>query len=142
VALNPFHLAFPVRDLEEARAFYVGLLGCGLGREDAGWIDFDFFGHQVVAHLAEDALSPPPSGAVDGKQVPARHFGVVLDWDGWHRLADKLKAAGTEFLIEPYVRFEGKPGEQATMFFLDPSGNAIEFKSFHDPAQLFATGAA
>jgi len=140
--LTPFHLAFPVRDIEEARDFYVGRLGCRIGREAEGWIDFDFFGHQVVAHLVENAASTAPSNPVDGKQVPARHFGVVLDWDDWQILADKLKAAGTDFLIEPYVRFEGKPGEQATMFFLDPSGNAIEFKSFRDPAQLFATNAA
>ena len=142
MTLNPFHLAFPVRDLEEARDFYVGRLGCGVGREASGWIDFDFFGHQVVAHLAEGEGYAAPTNPVDGKQVPARHFGVVLDWDDWQVLADKLKAAGTEFLIDPYVRFEGKPGEQATMFFLDPSGNAIEFKSFRDPGQLFATDAA
>jgi len=142
MTLNPFHLAFPVRDLEEARAFYVGRLGCAVGREAAGWIDFNFFGHQVVAHLARAEENATPTNPVDGKQVPARHFGVVLDWDDWQVLADKLKAAGTQFLIDPYVRFEGLPGEQATMFFLDPSGNAIEFKSFRDPGQLFATDAA
>lgn len=140
--LTPFHLAFPVRDLEEAREFYVNRLGCGLGREDAAWIDFDFFGHQVVAHEVDGEGEAAPTNRVDGHQVPARHFGVVLDWEQWHELADKLKDAETNFLIEPYIRFKGESGEQATMFFTDPSGNALEFKSFRDPEQLFATNAA
>ncbi len=141
-SLQPFHLAFPVRDLEEARRFYVDTLGCGLGREDASWIDLDFFGHQVVAHQVDSDEWAAPKSAVDGHQVPSRHFGVVLEWGDWQVLADRLKAANVEFLIEPYIRFEGLPGEQATLFFLDPSGNALEFKSFRNPDQLFATVAA
>ena len=137
--LQPFHLAFPVRDMAEARDFYTNVLGCGVGRTSDRWIDFDFYGHQVVAHLDEDYTAAAPTGAVDGKSVPVRHFGVVLDWDDWHALADRLKARNTDFLIEPYIRFKGEVGEQATMFFTDPSGNALEFKSFKDPSQLFAS---
>ncbi|MGH9455466.1 MAG: VOC family protein, partial [Terriglobia bacterium] len=132
-----FHLAFPVRDLEEARRFYAGLLGCPTGRESDRWIDFDFFGHQIVAHLAppeHDVVTNP----VDGENVPVRHFGVILEWDQWHTLAEKLKAAGIKFIIEPGIRFKGQVGEQATMFFKDPSGNALEFKAFRDPAHIFA----
>jgi len=139
--LSPFHLAFPVHDLTAARAFYGELLGCPEGRSSDRWIDYDFFGHQVVAHMVDE--SPPPdageSNAVDGHDVPVPHFGVVLPWDDWHALADRLRAADVEFVIEPYVRFKGEPGEQATMFLLDPSGNALEFKAFQDMAQLFAT---
>ena len=138
-AIQPFHLAFPVRDLEEARRFYVDVLDCGVGREDTSWIDFDLFGHQVVAHVVESDEWAPPKSSVDGHQVPSRHFGVVLEWDVWRVFADRLKAAAVDFLIEPYIRFAGKPGEQATLFFLDPSGNALEFKSFRNPDQLFAT---
>jgi extradiol dioxygenase family protein len=137
-ALQPFHLAFPVRDLAEARAFYGGLLGCPEGRSSAEWVDFDFFGHQLVAHLAPDETGHPGVNAVDGHDVPVRHFGVVLSMDDWHALADKLKDAGTPFVIEPHVRFKGEVGEQATLFFLDPSGNALEFKAFADIGQLFA----
>ena len=139
--LSPFHLAFPVHDLDAARAFYGGLLGCPEGRSSDRWIDYDFFGHQVVAHMVDEAEpgSGVDSNAVDGHNVPVPHFGVVLPWDRWHELADRLRAAEVEFVIEPYVRFEGEPGEQATMFLLDPSGNALEFKAFQDPAQLFAT---
>lgn len=133
----PFHLAFPVRDKEEARAFYAGLLGCGVGRESDRWIDFDLYGHQVVAHVTEEA-GTRATNPVDGEDVPASHFGVILDWDDWHALADKLKAEGVRFLIEPQIRFKGQAGEQATMFFLDPSGNALEFKSFQDMGQIFA----
>lgn len=133
----PFHLAFPVRDLEEARRFYAGLLGCATGRESERWIDFNFFGHQLVAHLA-----PPESEAatnpVDGEEVPVRHFGVILAWDEWHKLAEKLRAAGVKFLIEPGIRFRGEVGEQATMFLEDPNGNALEFKAFQDPSRVFA----
>jgi extradiol dioxygenase family protein len=132
-----FHLAFPVRDLEEARRFYAGLLGCPTGRESDRWIDFNFFGHQIVAHLA-----PPERGAatnpVDGEDVPVRHFGVILEWDQWQALADKLKKAGLKFIIEPGIRFKGQVGEQATLFFKDPSGNALEFKSFRDASRVFA----
>ncbi len=135
-----FHLAFPVNDLAQARQFYGELLGCGEGRSTEDWVDFDMWGHQVVAHLAPEELSEVQRNAVDGKSVPVRHFGIILEWDDWHRLAEKMRAAGTDFVIEPYIRFEGEPGEQATMFFLDPSGNALEFKSFKDDGQVFATG--
>ena len=135
---RPFHLAFPVRDLKEAHDFYTGLLGCGIGRSSDHWIDFDFYGHQVVAHLAPEELKAADTNAVDGKQVPVRHFGVVLPWAEWESLAAKLQERGINFVIEPYIRFKGEVGEQATMFFLDPSGNALEFKSFKDPGQLFA----
>ena len=133
----PFHLAFPVTDLEATRQFYVDLLGCGTGRESERWIDFDFFGHQVTAHLT-DRMPAVSTNPVDGKNVPASHFGAVLDWEMWHELADKLRAAGVSFLIEPYIRFEGQTGEQATMFITDPSGNGLEFKSFKNPQEMFA----
>ncbi|MCA9635530.1 MAG: VOC family protein [Myxococcales bacterium] len=133
-----FHLAFAVDDLEAARAFYAGVLGCPIGREDTHWIDFDFFGHQISAHKVSRRPKAVPTSAVDGKAVPVRHFGAILEWGAWHELADRLRAAGIEFLIEPHIRFVGEPGEQATMFFLDPSGNALEFKSFRDMAKVFA----
>ncbi len=136
---NVFHVAFPVRDIAETRRFYGEILGCGEGRSAESWVDFDLYGHQVVAHLdtaMRDAVAV--RNPVDGHNVPVPHFGVVLDWDEWHKLADRLKAAGAEFVIEPYIRFEGETGEQATMFLLDPSGNALEFKSFKDMSQLFA----
>jgi extradiol dioxygenase family protein len=133
-----FHLAFPVRDLAQSRAFYGDLLGCPEGRSSDAWVDFNFFGHQVVAHLAPDETRPAASNAVDGDDVPVRHFGVILAMGQWHALADKLKAAGTRFIIEPHIRFKGEVGEQATMFFLDPSGNALEFKAFGDMSQVFA----
>jgi extradiol dioxygenase family protein len=137
MALPPFHLAFPVHDLAEARAFYGGLLGCPEGRSAEEWVDFDFFGHQIVAHL-DPAIRPAGhSNPVDGHDVPVPHFGAVLDMDIWQALADRLSAAGTRFLIEPGVRFRGEAGEQATMFFLDPSGNAIEIKAMRDPGALF-----
>jgi extradiol dioxygenase family protein len=137
MGLRPFHLAFPVRDIAEARAFWGGTIGCPEGRSAADWVDFDFYGHQLVAHLApgrpEEASNP-----VDGHDVPVPHFGVVLAMADWRALADRLTAAGTEFVIEPRVRFKGQPGEQATMFFRDPSGNAIEMKAFADLGRLFA----
>ena len=133
-----FHLAFPVHDLAQSRAFYGELLGCPEGRSSDAWVDFDFFGHQVVAHLAPDETRPTARNAVDGDDVPVRHFGVILAMAQWHALADKLKAAGTRFIIEPHIRFKGEVGEQATMFFLDPSGNALEFKAFGDMSQVFA----
>jgi extradiol dioxygenase family protein len=137
--LQPFHCAFPVDDLAAARAFYVSVLGCGVGRSSEQWIDFDLFGHQVVAHLvATHALPPGNTNPVDGDQVPVPHFGVVLTWDCWHSLAERLRAHATEFVIEPRVRFAGKAGEQATMFLRDPAGNALEFKAFRDPGRLFA----
>lgn len=136
--MQPFHLAFPVDDLSRAREFYGGLLGCPEGRSSDQWIDFDFWGHQLVAHLAPGEVGRAATNAVDGHAVPVRHFGVVLDWDAWHRLADRMRAAGIAFVIEPGIRFAGLVGEQATMFFLDPAGNALEFKAFKDPSQLFA----
>lgn len=132
-----FHLAFPVRDLEAARAFYAGQLGCPVGRESNRWIDFDFCGHQITAHLADEG-HPPASSQVDGDRVPVRHFGLILDRADWEALAERLRKAGAAFLIEPRIRFRGRPGEQATMFVLDPSGNALEFKSFADEAAIFA----
>jgi len=134
----PFHLAFPVHDLEAARAFYGGVLGCPEGRSAAEWIDFDFQGHQIVAHLDPNMAPRPHHNPVDGHDVPVPHFGAVLDMAGWEAMAARLKAAGTAFVIEPTVRFRGEPGEQATMFFLDPSGNAIEMKAMANPANLFA----
>lgn len=133
-----FHLAFPVHSLEEAREFYGTLLGCREGRSSDEWIDFDLYGHQVVAHLVAEVSRPVATNSVDGKDVPVPHFGVILPLTDWRVLAAKLTSAGTRFVIEPYVRFEGEPGEQATMFFLDPSGNALEFKAFADDAQVFA----
>jgi extradiol dioxygenase family protein len=137
--LQPFHLAFPVHDLAAARAFYRGVLGCGEGRSSEAWIDFDLYGHQIVAHLDEAARPAGITNPVDGHDVPVPHFGVVLGWDAWHDLAARLDAAGTDFGIAPHIRFQGQVGEQATMFFRDPSGNALEFKAFRDPGQLFAT---
>lgn len=134
-----FHLAYPVKDKESTRAFYAGVLGCQQGREADTWVDFDFFGHQLSFHVKPEAFTGhEPSNTVDGKDVPVRHFGAILEWDDWHTLADKLKTRGTAFVIEPYIRFKGEVGEQATMFFLDPSGNALEFKSFKDETQIFA----
>ena len=134
---NLFHFAFPVHDLSAARAFYGGLLGCPEGRSADSWVDFDLYGHQIVAHLSEGA-GIRSSNSVDADNVPVPHFGVVLDMDEWERLAERLRAQGTEFVIEPKIRFKGEPGEQATMFFLDPSGNALEFKAFADLSQVFA----
>ena len=134
-----FHLAYPVKDKESTRVFYRDVLGCRQGREAETWVDFDFFGHQLSFHVKPEAFTASePTNSVDGKNVPVRHFGAVLDWDDWHALAEKLKARGTDFVIEPYIRFKGETGEQATMFFLDPSGNALEFKSFKDESQIFA----
>ncbi|HEX8669800.1 MAG TPA: VOC family protein [Allosphingosinicella sp.] len=137
-SLPPFHLAFPVHDIEAARGFYAGLLGCREGRSAAEWIDFDFFGHQIVAHL-DPAMQPRPHhNPVDGHDVPVPHFGAVLGMAEWEKLAEKLRSAGVRFVIEPTVRFRGGPGEQATMFFLDPSGNALEIKAMAKPENLFA----
>ena len=133
-----FHLAFPVNDLGEARQFYGGLLGCPEGRSDTEWIDFDFFGHQIVAYLAPQEAGRSGTSGVDGDEVPVRHFGLVLPMVEWEKMRDKLTRAGIKFIIEPQMRFEGTIGEQAAMFFLDPSGNAIEFKAFDNPAMLFA----
>lgn len=137
--MRPFHLAFPVHDLDEARAFYRGVLGCGEGRSSDHWIDFDLYGHQIVAHLNPGIRAANATNPVDGHDVPVPHFGVVLTMAQWEDLAARLRAAGVRFGIEPYIRFKGQPGEQATMFFTDPSGNALEFKAFADDANLFAT---
>jgi len=136
--VHPFHLAFPVDDLARARAFYGGLLGCPEGRSSAEWVDFNFYGHQIVAHLAPNETGHRSTSAVDGNQVPVRHFGVILPMADWQSLADRLTRAGTKFVIEPHIRFKGQVGEQATMFFLDPCGNALEFKAFQDLSQVFA----
>ncbi|HMQ06584.1 MAG TPA: VOC family protein [Saprospiraceae bacterium] len=140
MTLTPFHLAVPVSNLEEARLFYKEVIGCDEGRSSDHWVDFNFFGHQFVIHYKElpaneDRLQHNP---VDGHNVPVPHFGVVLEWESWHQLVERLKAKGVHFVIEPYIRFKGQVGEQATMFFLDPSGNALEFKSFKDMSQIFA----
>ena len=139
MSLRPFHLAFPVHDLAAARAFWGDTIGCPEGRSSNEWVDFDFYGHQIVAHLAPGA-GDAASNAVDGHEVPVPHFGIVLTMKDWQALADRLTAAGTYFVIEPHIRFAGQPGEQTTMFFRDPSGNAIEMKAFADLGQLFATG--
>jgi extradiol dioxygenase family protein len=138
MSMPPFHLAFPVHDIAAARAFYGEMLGCPEGRSAEDWVDFNFYGHQIVAHLAPGEAGYRHTSAVDGDQVPVRHFGAVLPMAEWERLSQKLVAAGTRFIIEPHVRFKGEPGEQATMFFLDPSGNALEFKAFADIGKLFA----
>ena len=145
-----FHFAFAVHDLSSAREFYGRLLGCPEGRSDEHWVDFDLYGHQIVAHLDPAGQRPGVAGTaveggrdavrneVDGDHVPVPHFGLILGWEEWHMLAERLRAAGVKFVIEPHIRFKGLPGEQATMFFRDPSGNALEFKSFQDEAQIFA----
>ena len=138
MGLPPFHLAFPVDDLAAARRFYGELLGCPEGRSSDHWVDFDLRGHQIVAHLAPDSAPRQATNPVDGEDVPVPHFGLVLSMDNWKALAQRLKSAGTPFVIEPSIRFEGQPGEQATMFLLDPAGNALEFKAMSDPAKLFA----
>lgn len=135
---NPFHLAIPVQNLEKCRTFYRDVLECKEGRSSDHWVDFDFFGHQLVIHQKDDFSPERISNPVDGHDVPVPHFGVVLDWEEWHHLADKLKAENTKFIIEPGIRFQGKVGEQATMFFNDPENNALEFKAFKDMSQLFA----
>ncbi len=136
--MPPFHLAFPVHDIAAARSFYGELLGCPEGRSAPDWVDFNFYGHQIVAHLAPGQTGHAAHSAVDGDQVPVRHFGVVLSMDQWHEAAGRLQGANISFIIEPHIRFKGEVGEQATMFFLDPSGNALEFKAFADPSSLFA----
>ncbi len=134
----PFHLAFPVHDLAEARAFYGGMLGCREGRSSEHWVDFDLWGHQIVAHLAPEAAGRRAGNPVDGDDVPVPHFGLILPWEEWEALAGRLRQAGARFVIEPRIRFRGLPGEQGTLFVLDPSGNALEFKSFRDMTQVFA----
>jgi extradiol dioxygenase family protein len=135
--LSPFHIAFPVDNLAAARAFYGGILGCEEGRSDDRWVDFNLFGHQIVAHLVESSTNGNNYNHVDKHQVPIPHFGVVLDWDSWTALAEQLRQKQVEFTIEPCIRFAGLAGEQATMFLLDPAGNALEFKAFKDRQQIF-----
>ena len=136
---NLFHLAFPVNDLEKAREFYGGVLECEEGRSSDIWIDFNLFGHQIVTHLTKEAIAEKSSNPVDGDNVPVPHFGIVLEIDDWKAFAEKLQSKGVEFVIEPRIRFQGEIGEQATMFFLDPSGNALEFKGFNDFDHVFAS---
>jgi len=138
MSVSPFHLAFPVDDLAAARAFYGGLLGCSEGRSADEWVDFNLYGHQIVAHLARDIVRRRASNEVDGDNVPVPHFGIVLPMEEWKSLAKRLEGAGLEFVISPTIRFEGQAGEQATMFFLDPAGNALEFKAMAKPENLFA----
>ncbi|HIF51862.1 MAG TPA: glyoxalase [Thiotrichaceae bacterium] len=135
---SPFHLAFPVSDIEVTRSFYTEIIGCSVGREAARWIDFNFFGHQISAHLVE-TTEDIPTNPVDGESIPVRHFGLVLEWNAWHQLVERLNKKEVNYLIKPTTRFEGEVGEQATFFISDPSGNALEFKSFKDREQLFAT---
>ncbi|NJC33928.1 hypothetical protein GGR88_001402 [Sphingomonas jejuensis] len=137
-ALTPFHIAFPVDDLDAARTFYGEVLGCAEGRSAADWIDFDLFGHQIVAHRVDRPRAGAAHNPVDGHDVPVPHFGVVLTPARWQALAERVRAAGVRFVVEPHTRFAGQPGEQSTMFFLDPAGNALEFKAFADMDQLFA----
>jgi extradiol dioxygenase family protein len=138
MSLTPFHIAFPVDDLAAARSFYGGILGCPEGRSSDHWIDFDLFGHQIVAHFKAGERAQDHHNAVDGHAVPVPHFGVVLTMPQWQALAERVKAAGVTFVVEPYIRFKGEVGEQATMFFYDPAGNALEFKAFADMSQIFA----
>ena len=135
--IRPFHLAFPVRDLEETKKFYTEILDCGIGRSSDKWIDFDFFGHQVVAHLTKGTKNQNETSAVDKKNVPVEHFGIILSMPDWKKLALRLEKKGINFIIKPYVRFKNLPGEQATMFFLDPSGNALEIKAFKSDSEIF-----
>jgi extradiol dioxygenase family protein len=136
--MSPFHLAFPVHDLALARKFYGGILGCTEGRSSDEWVDFNFYGHQIVAHLAPGETGTAQRNAVDGHGVPVRHFGIVLPMAEWQQAAQRLREQGVQFVIEPHIRFKGEPGEQATMFFLDPSGNALEMKAFAHISMLFA----
>lgn len=136
--MTPFHLAFPVNDIEATRKFFTEVIGCKEGRSAEKWVDFDFFGHQISAHLKPEEVAHAKTNEVDGDKVPVRHFGAILPWKEWHELADRLTGLGIKFIIEPHIRFKGEIGEQATMFFMDPSGNALEFKSFQDMSQIFA----
>ena len=135
----PFHLAFPVKNLLETKIFYINCLGCSIGRTSKEWIDFNFYGHQITAHLSPDSCDLENNNKVDGKNVPVRHFGLILDWDDWHLIKEKLVKNKVEFIVEPYIRFENKPGEQATLFIIDPSFNGIELKSFKEKDMIFAT---
>ncbi len=138
--MPPFHLAFPVLNIEDTRQFFVDVLGCKVGREAEKWIDFDFFGHQISAHVKPEECTGAQTNGVDGDQVPVRHFGAVLEWSEWESLLDRVKSAGVDFIIEPRIRFEGEPGEQGIFFIKDPAGNAMEFKTFKDMDSLFDAG--
>lgn len=138
MSIQPFHLAIPVNNLQKARDFYGIVLGLPEGRSNDLWVDWNFYGHQLVTHLDKSKSQNQIINPVDGKEVPVPHFGIVLEWNDWHDLSEKLKSQNIKFVIEPYIRFKDKVGQQATMFFLDPSGNALEMKSFKDPSQLFA----
>lgn len=135
--VRPFHLAFPVTDIAATRQFYTEILGCTIGRSADRWVDLNLYQHQLSAHLVDEPLKGVPHNLVDGKKVPVLHYGVILEWDQWHQLSERLKNNDIEFIIEPYIRFEGQVGEQATMFFLDPSGNALEFKAFKNDSMIF-----
>jgi len=137
--MQPFHLAFPVNDITEAKSWYTKVLGCSLGRESEKWIDFNFFGHQISAHLDHKESFSSGTNNVDGDNIPVRHFGLILDWDKWHELSKKLISMNIKFIVKPQIRFEGRVGEQATMFLPDPSGNVLEFKSFRNPDDIFRT---
>ncbi|MGF1568255.1 MAG: VOC family protein [Nodosilinea sp.] len=136
--LRPFHVAFPVDNLEATRHFYATMLGCAIGRTDDSWIDFNLFGHQITAHLVPGSRPQPNTNAVDGHSVPVSHWGVILTMTDWHILAERLRVANAQFIIEPYIRFKGQSGEQATLFIADPSGNVLEFKAFADDGKIFA----
>jgi len=140
MTLSPFHLAIPVKDIESTRIFYTETLGCSVGREASRWIDFNFFGHQVSAHIKPEALIDTKTNPVDGESIPVRHFGIVLEWDAWHQLVERLNNQHFEYLIQPTIRFANEVGEQAIFFLSDPSNNALEFKSFKDSSQLFFSG--
>jgi uncharacterized protein len=135
--IRPFHLAFPVNNIEETKKFYTEILECKVGRSSEKWIDFDFYGHQISAHLKPEKCNKALTNGVDGKNIPVKHFGVILTMTDWENLSEKLILSGIEFIVEPYIRFQGEVGEQATMFFLDPSGNALEFKAFKDDSFIF-----
>lgn len=135
--IRPFHVAFPVTDLTATRRFFEDVLQCKIGRSAERWVDFDLYGHQLSAHLTDQPIVEPPANEVDGKKVPIKHFGVILEWDQWHELSERLEKNNIEFIIKPHIRFKGEVGEQATMFFLDPSGNALEFKAFKDDTSIF-----
>jgi len=138
MSLRPFHLAIPVRDIQSTRSFYTGVLGCSTGRSSGTWIDFDFFGHQLSAHVKPDEFVPVKTNPVDGEEIPVRHFGIVLEWEKWEILKQRLDKHSIDFLIKPVIRFRGEIGEQATLFISDPSGNVLEFKAFKSDQQIFA----
>ena len=136
-SIRPFHLAFPVKDIKEAKSWYTKVLGCSLGRESETWIDFNFFGNQISAHLAKDSEEFLSKNIVDKKEIPLRHFGIIMEWESWENLSNRLKKIEVDFIIDPYIRFKGQSGEQGTMFIKDPSGNFLEFKTFKEDSRIF-----